>query len=77
MREQGMDFDADKGSFELDHIVPLALGGHPRNPKNLALQAWEAGSAADWATVMARCGPACEFAGRIRMAAYAAQRKSV
>ena len=40
MREQGMDFDADKGSFELDHIVPLALGGHPRNLLNLMLQVW-------------------------------------
>jgi len=27
--------------FELDHIVPLALGGHPRNPSNLALQPWD------------------------------------
>ena len=26
--------------FELDHIVPLALGGHPRKPANLALQPW-------------------------------------
>jgi hypothetical protein len=41
MREQGMDFEADKGSFELDHIIPLALGGHPRNPRNLMLQVWD------------------------------------
>ena len=41
MREQGMAFDADKGSFELDHIIPLALGGHPRNPRNLMLQGWD------------------------------------
>ena len=41
MREQGMDFDADKGSVELDHIIPLALGGHPRNPRNLMLQVWD------------------------------------
>jgi hypothetical protein len=41
MREQGMDFNVDKGSFELDHIIPLALGGHPRNPRNLMLQAWD------------------------------------
>ena len=40
LSEQGMDFDADKGSFELDHIVPLALGGHPRNLYNLTLQRW-------------------------------------
>jgi hypothetical protein len=27
--------------FELDHRVPLALGGHPRNLQNLELQLWE------------------------------------
>jgi len=26
--------------FELDHIVPLTLGGHPSSPDNLELQAW-------------------------------------
>ena len=41
LREQGMDFEADKGGYELDHIVPLALGGHPRNLHNLTLQPWE------------------------------------
>jgi hypothetical protein len=25
-------------AFELDHIVPLSLGGHPRKLSNLALQ---------------------------------------
>jgi hypothetical protein len=41
LREQGLDFEVDKGSYELDHIVPLALGGHPRNLNNLMLQPWE------------------------------------
>ena len=27
--------------YELDHIVPLALGGHPRKLSNLALQRWD------------------------------------
>jgi hypothetical protein len=27
--------------YELDHIVPLTLGGHPRKLANLALQPWE------------------------------------
>jgi hypothetical protein len=27
--------------YELDHIIPLALGGHPRSLKNLMLQPWE------------------------------------
>lgn len=33
-------------SYELDHRVPLALGGHPRNLRNLELQPWggEAGA---------------------------------
>lgn len=29
------------GEYELDHIVPLELGGHPRKPSNLMLQPWE------------------------------------
>ncbi len=27
--------------FELDHIIPLALGGHPRKLENLQLQPWD------------------------------------
>ena len=26
--------------YELDHIMPLSLGGAPRDPKNLQLQPW-------------------------------------
>ena len=26
--------------YELDHFIPLALGGHPRKPENLWLQPW-------------------------------------
>ena len=40
MQEQSIPAAA-AGSFELDHRVPLALGGHPRNLKNLMLQPWE------------------------------------
>lgn len=40
MREAGIDA-ARIGDYELDHIVPLALGGHPRKPSNLMLQPWE------------------------------------
>ena len=40
MREQ--EIPASTGAdFELDHRIPLALGGHPRNLKNLTLQPWE------------------------------------
>jgi hypothetical protein len=40
MREAGIDA-ALIGDYELDHIVPLALGGHPRKLSNLMLQPWE------------------------------------
>jgi hypothetical protein len=40
MREQGIDASRI-GEFELDHIVPLALGGHPRKLSNLMLQPWD------------------------------------
>lgn len=39
LREHGLHpSDADR--FELDHLVPLALGGHPRSVENLWLQSW-------------------------------------
>lgn len=39
LREHGLQpTDADR--FELDHLVPLALGGHPRRIENLWLQPW-------------------------------------
>jgi hypothetical protein len=40
LREAGIDA-ARISDYELDHIVPLALGGHPRKLSNLMLQAWE------------------------------------
>jgi hypothetical protein len=40
MQEAGIGA-ARMGDFELDHIVPLALGGHPRKVSNLMLQPWE------------------------------------
>ena len=40
MREQGID-QARMHDFELDHIIPLEIGGHPRNIHNLQLQPWE------------------------------------
>lgn len=38
LRKSGVNEDR-MSKYELDHIVPLALGGHPRNLDNLALQA--------------------------------------
>ena len=40
LRETGRP-PAAASDFELDHRVPLALGGHPRNFKNLELQPWD------------------------------------
>lgn len=40
LREQGLPASV-ASDFELDHRVPLALGGHPRNRQNLQLQPWE------------------------------------
>lgn len=41
MLADGLDYDTERANYELDHIIPLALGGHPRNPQNLVLQDWE------------------------------------
>jgi len=40
LREAGID-ESHMPEYELDHIVPLALGGHPRSLDNLMLQPWE------------------------------------
>lgn len=40
LRKAGID-EARASDYELDHIVPLALGGHPRKLSNIALQPWE------------------------------------
>jgi hypothetical protein len=41
MRAQGLNYKTKRSQYELDHIIPLDLGGHPRNLKNLMLQPWE------------------------------------
>jgi hypothetical protein len=40
LRAAGLD-PASPGRYELDHLIPLALGGHPRKLSNLVLQPWE------------------------------------
>lgn len=40
LREQALP-EASAKDYELDHHIPLALGGHPRSLKNLMLQPWE------------------------------------
>ena len=45
MKRQNIDLSRIH-EYELDHIIPLALGGHPRNPSNLMLQPWEGATGA-------------------------------
>ncbi len=33
--------------YELDHLIPIGLGGHPRSPKNLWVQTWPEAAAKD------------------------------
>lgn len=40
LREAGRS-EARMADYELDHIIPLALGGHPRSLRNLMLQPWD------------------------------------
>jgi hypothetical protein len=40
MDEKGLP-DSDARQFELDHYIPLALGGDPRSINNLWLQPWD------------------------------------
>jgi hypothetical protein len=40
MREAGLD-ESLMAQYELDHIIPLAGGGHPRKLSNLQLQPWK------------------------------------
>ena len=40
LRERGLT-EADKSRFELDHVIPLALGGAPDDPRNLRLEPWD------------------------------------
>ena len=39
LKQRGLSWSA-ASDYELDHHVPLALGGHPTNPQNLRLQPW-------------------------------------
>ena len=39
MTEAGLD-KSQMSDYELDHLIPLAVGGHPRKLSNLQLQPW-------------------------------------
>ena len=41
--------------YELDHVIPLALGGHPRKLDNLKLQPWDEAKRKDRIEVKLQC----------------------
>jgi hypothetical protein len=64
LREAGLA-PSDISRFELDHIVPLSLGGAPDDPGNMALQAWPEAMAKD---AVEACLPRLVCAGRLTLA---------
>lgn len=40
LREAGLDA-SHMADYQLDHVIPLAVGGHPRKLSNLQLQPWQ------------------------------------
>ncbi|MES2365743.1 MAG: hypothetical protein V4563_07630 [Pseudomonadota bacterium] len=40
LRREGLPADAAK-NYELDHLINLSIGGHPRKLSNLVLQPWK------------------------------------
>lgn len=40
LKKKQLPDTAKLSDYEEDHIIPLALGGHPRNPVNLHPQLW-------------------------------------
>lgn len=51
---QGLD-PAAASDYELDPIIPLALGGHPRKLDHLQLQPWEEVKRKDRLEVKLQC----------------------
>jgi hypothetical protein len=64
LREAGLA-PSDISRFELDHIIPLSLGGSPADPGNMALQAWPEAVAKD---AVEACLPRLVCAGRLTLA---------
>ena len=54
--------------YELDHVVPLANGGAPRDPKNLRLQAWAGADGAKAKDVVERKMQLAVCAGQVTLA---------
>jgi len=54
LKRGGLD-PSTAADYELDHIIPLAIGGHPRNLDNLQLQPWEEAKRKDRIEVKLQC----------------------
>jgi len=54
IKREGLDA-SKSGEYELDHIIPLAIGGHPRKAENLILQPWDSASRKDRLEVKLQC----------------------
>jgi hypothetical protein len=54
LKRAGLDPSTASG-YELDHIIPLAIGGHPRKLTNLKLQPWEQAKRKDRIEVKLQC----------------------
>jgi hypothetical protein len=72
LRERGLPA-TEASAMELDHRVPLALGGHPRNLLNLRLQRWEGDDGAKKKDALERKLQREVCAGRVKL--EAAQRQ--
>ncbi len=53
-------------AYELDHLIPLDLGGDPYSPNNLAIEPWSEATQKD---VIEACLAAMVCSGRVRLAA--------
>ena len=54
LKRVGLD-PSTASDYELDHIIPLALGGHPRKLDNLELQLWDEAKRKDRIEVKPQC----------------------
>jgi len=54
LRERGLT-EADKSRFELDHIIPLVLGGSLDDPRNLQLEQARERIWRDWRAAEETC----------------------
>ncbi len=54
MKNQGIDSNL-ANQYELDHVIPLAIGGHPKLKENLILQPMNEASRKDRLEVKLQC----------------------